>query len=82
MLCADRVAISAFFAIHVGDNEAGRTEVPLIYLSDDNAFSRLCYLEATESITFIQEKEIIIMKPREEANKKKLKEIINGLSLV
>lgn len=38
-----------FVAIHVDDNEAGRTEVPLIYLSDDNAFSRLYYLEATES---------------------------------
>ena len=75
LLRADRAATNNFVAIHIGDNEAGWTVVvPLIYLSDDNVFPRLCHLEATESIAFIN-KEEILTKPREEANKKNLKRL-------
>ena len=56
-MCGPRCNKQLCFNSYIGDNEAGRTVVPLIYLSDDNAFPRLCHLEATESIAFIKKKE-------------------------
>ena len=71
LLCADRAATNNFISIHtIGDNEAGRTVVPLIYLSDDNAFPRLCHLEATESIAFIKKKENSYYETKERSKQK------------